>query len=135
MITKKSFTKIHYLGLVVITIILGLASRKIDLIPPITGDMLYAMMVYWCCRFLFYSRSNLFSFIVALVFCCFIECLQLIQTPFFIYIRNNPILRLVFGQGFLWSDLIAYLVGVTITFLLDKLNTSRGLRKDKSHSS
>lgn len=120
MITNPKKTKICYLFLVIITIILGLASRKTTIIPAIIGDILYAVMAYWIFRFLFYNRSKLFSFKIALTFCFFIECMQLIQTPFFIYIRNNPILRLVFGQGFLWSDLIGYLVGVTIAFLLDK---------------
>ncbi|MCW2263715.1 hypothetical protein M2265_005138 [Sphingobacterium kitahiroshimense] len=56
--------------------------------------------------------------------------MQLIQTPFFIYIRNNPVLRLVFGQGFLWSDLFGYIAGTGIAYLLDKnrffkMDTSR----------
>ncbi len=120
MITNLRNKKIRYLYLAIITIIVGLASRKLTFIPAVTGDILYAVMVYWLSRFLFYDRSNLFSFTTAVVFCFFIECLQLLQHPFLIYIRNNPILRLVFGQGFLWSDLIGYIVGVTLAFLLDK---------------
>lgn len=118
MITNSKNKRIIYLGLVVITIILGLVSRRIDFVPAITGDMLYAIMVFWIFRFLFFTR--LFSFILALIFCFSIECMQLIQTPYFIQIRSNPILRLIFGQGFLWSDLIAYIAGVTSAWLLDK---------------
>lgn len=121
MISNLKNKKIRYFFLVIITVALGLASRKLTIIPAVTGDILYAVMVYWFCRLLFYNRSNLFSFITALVFCFSIECLQLIQTPFFIYIRNHPILRLVFGQGFLWSDLVGYFAGVTTAFLLDKI--------------
>ncbi|MEN5234025.1 DUF2809 domain-containing protein [Sphingobacterium faecium] len=120
MITNLINKKIRYIFLAIITIIVGLASRKLTFIPAVTGDILYAVMVYWLSRFLFYDRSNLFSFTTAVVFCFFIECLQLVQYPFLIYIRNNPILRLVFGQGFLWSDLIGYIVGVALAFFLDK---------------
>jgi hypothetical protein len=120
MITNSKNKRITYFGLVVITVILGLVSRRIDFVPTITGDMLYGIMVYWFCRFLFFARPFLFSFILALVFCFSIECMQLIQTPYFIQIRSNPILRLVFGQGFLWSDLFGYVAGITPAFLLDK---------------
>lgn len=126
MITNSKTKRITYLSLVVITIILGLISRRIDFVPVITGDILYAIMVYWFCRFLFFARSFLFSFILALVFCFSIECMQLIQTPYFIQIRSNPILRLIFGQGFLWSDLFGYVAGAGIAYLLDRTlrNTS-----------
>lgn len=119
MITNLRNKKIRYLLLAITTIIVGLASRKLTFIPAVTGDILYAVMVYWFCRLLFYDRSNLFSITIALVFCFLIECLQLVQIPFLIYIRNNPVLRLIFGQGFLWSDLIGYLAGATLAFLLD----------------
>lgn len=118
--TNIKYNKIRYIGLAVVTILLGLASRKIAFVPATMGDLLYAVMVYWLCRFLFFNQSNLFSLRIALTFCFFIECLQLVQTPFFIYIRNNPILRLVFGQGFLCSDLLAYAAGAFIALLLDK---------------
>lgn len=120
MITNSKNKRITYVGLVAITIILGLVSRRIDFVPAITGDILYAIMVYWFCRFLFFARPFLISFILALVFCFSIECMQLIQTPFFIYVRNNPVLRLVFGQGFLWSDLFGYFAGAGIAYLLDR---------------
>lgn len=113
-------TKTTYLALAITTIILGLVIRKIPFIPAITGDMLYAVMAYWLCRFLFFKRSKSFSLFLAVTFCFFIECLQLIQTPFFIYIRSHSLLRLVFGQGFLWSDLLAYMFGASIVYLCDK---------------
>lgn len=120
MITSSKNKRITYLGLVFITIILGLVSRRINFVPAITGDVLYAIMVYWIFRSLFFTRPFLFSFILALVFCFSIECMQLIQTTYFIQIRSNPILRLIFGQGFLWSDLFGYVAGASIAYLLDK---------------
>lgn len=126
MITNSKNQRITYLGLVVITIVLGLVSRRIDFVPAITGDMLYAIMTYWIFRFLLFTRPFLYSFILALIFCFSIECMQLIQTPYFIQIRSNSILRLIFGQGFLWSDLFGYVAGAVIAYILDRAlrNTS-----------
>ncbi|MGJ1348951.1 DUF2809 domain-containing protein [Sphingobacterium sp. UBA7253] len=101
---------------------MGLLSRKISAIPTITGDVLYAVMIYWLSRFLFTRKSLLFSFTATLIFCFAIEFLQLVQHPLLIWIRNNPLLRLVFGQGFLWSDLVAYCLGTVGAACIDYLN-------------
>lgn len=111
--------KQRYLILFVGTIILGLASRKISFIPVCTGDMLYAIMAYWLFRILLTNNTLKASFCYALLFCFSIEFLQLVQLPLFIWIRNHPLLRLVFGQGFLWTDLIAYFAGASIAYILD----------------
>ncbi|WET68273.1 DUF2809 domain-containing protein [Sphingobacterium sp.] len=118
----KRKTRIHYLLFVALTIFLGLLSRKISVIPTITGDVLYAVMIYWLSRFLFTRKSLLFSFATTLIFCFAIEFLQLVQYPLLIWVRSNPLLRLVFGQGFLWSDLAAYCLGAIGAAFLDYLN-------------
>ncbi|WP_153848540.1 ribosomal maturation YjgA family protein [Sphingobacterium paramultivorum] len=114
--------KIHYLLFVALTIFLGLLSRKISAIPTITGDVLYAVTIYWLSRFLLTRKSLLFSFATTIVFCFAIEFLQLVQYPLLIWVRSNPLLRLVFGQGFLWSDLAAYCLGAIGAAFLDYLN-------------
>ncbi|WP_394677856.1 DUF2809 domain-containing protein [uncultured Sphingobacterium sp.] len=122
--------KIHYLLRVVLTIFLGLLSRKISAIPTITGDVLYAVMIYWLSRFLFTRKPLLFSFTTTLIFCFAIEFLQLVQNPLLIWVRNNPLLRLVFGQGFLWSDLVAYCLGAVGAACIDYFNCQI---KDRPH--
>jgi hypothetical protein len=114
--------KIQYLLFVALTIFLGLLSRKISAIPTITGDVLYAVMIYWLSRFLFTRKSLLFSFVTAIIFCFAIEFLQLVQYPLLIWVRSNALLRLVFGQGFLWSDLVAYCLGTTGAAFMDYVN-------------
>ncbi|WP_312482308.1 DUF2809 domain-containing protein, partial [Sphingobacterium multivorum] len=75
----KSAAKIQYLVLMVTTLLLGLISRKISVIPPICGDVLYAMMAYWLSRLIFIKKS-LFSYcIITILFCFTIEFLQLFQ--------------------------------------------------------
>lgn len=111
-------TKI-YLMAFFISIAIGLLSRKIHFIPTITGDIIYAVMSYWMFRVLFHTKALIFSLIASLSFCFTIELLQLIQYPFFIWLRNHQLLRLVFGQGFLWSDLLAYMIGAYGAYLID----------------
>jgi hypothetical protein len=113
-------TKISYLILFLLTIIFGLLSRNVDFIPLATGDALYAVMVYWGFRFLFTKRPLYYALLLSIVFCFSIEFLQLVQIPFLIEARNHSLLRLVLGQGFLWSDLIAYSIGAFACYLLDK---------------
>jgi len=113
-------SRLLYIIAFVLTIFLGLLSRKINGIPLILGDILYATMTYWMFRIIFLNKSPRLIFLLAITFCFTIEFLQLIQIEPLIWARNHPILRLVLGQGFLWTDLIAYLIGVTLAYLIDK---------------
>jgi len=112
--------RLIYFILIIITIVLGLFSRKIVFLPLATGDALYAVMVYWGIRFLFIKRPLHYALLLSIVFCFSIEFLQLVRIPFLIEARNHSLLRLVLGQGFLWSDLIAYSIGAFACYLLDK---------------
>ncbi|WP_414712697.1 DUF2809 domain-containing protein [Sphingobacterium sp. UBA5670] len=125
-------TKIQYLFLAGLTILLGLLSRKISVIPTITGDVLYAVMIYWLSRFLFTGKSVLFSLVATIIFCFSIEFLQLVQYPLLRSIRSNPLLRLVFGQGFLWSDLVAYCIGAIGAALWDFMRSRKTDMSDKA---
>ena len=108
-----------YLIAFCLSIAIGLLSRKIQCIPIYTGDIIYAVMSYWMFRIIFNSKSLVFSLIASLSFCFTIELLQLIQYPFFIWLRSHQLLRLVFGQGFLWSDLLASMIGAYGAYLTD----------------
>lgn len=112
--------RLKYFILIIGTIVLGLLSRKMSWLPLATGDALYAVMIYWGFRFLFIKKSLYYSFVMAFVFCFSIEFLQLIQTPFLINARNHSILKLILGQGFLWTDLIAYGLGGSVAYLFDE---------------
>jgi len=117
--SKKRQIKYVYISL--ITIALGLISRKISFIPSITGDILYAMMVYWIFRSLLINKKLQLSLLLSISFCFFIEFLQLVQTQPFLYIRNHAFLKLIFGQGFLWTDLVAYTIGSFSAYQIDKI--------------
>ncbi|NCD69377.1 DUF2809 domain-containing protein [Mucilaginibacter sp. R11] len=114
-------TRLLYSVLVVVTIFAGLISRHYTFIPLFIGDILWALMVYFIVRFLFSSKPIKFAGIISLLFCYAIEFSQLYKAPWINELRHTLFGRLVLGEGFLWSDLLCYTVGVAIGILIDLL--------------
>lgn len=113
--------RIRYMMLVFITIILGITSRKISFVPLYIGDTLYAVMMYFIIRAIFIHGSIKMVSALSLLSCYMIEFSQLYSAPWINAIRSNLLGRLVLGQGFLMSDIIAYTVGILIVVLCELL--------------
>lgn len=111
--------RISYFILIIFTIILGILSRKFDGVPLFFGDMLYAVMVYFGVRMFFINLNFKTSAILTIVFCFGIEFLQLYQAEWLLEIRRTTLGHYALGQGFLWSDLGFYTLGVLIAHLMD----------------
>ena len=99
---------------------MGIVSRKIDGIPTFIGDVLYAVMIYFGIRFLFFSLPRIQSMLLALLFCYCIEFQQLYRAEWILNLRNSTLGHYVLGQGFLWSDLVFYTIGITVAYFMDK---------------
>jgi len=93
------------------------------------GDTLWAALIYWMIRFFKPSSTPWVSAIMALAFAFAIEISQLYQAPWINEIRSTTLGALVFGFGFLVSDLVCYAVGVGVGFLLDNLARTSKLSK------
>lgn len=105
--------------LILIIIIFGLLSRKATVLPAATGDALYATMMYFIVRFFLLKAKIKKIAILSLCICFAIEISQLYQAAWINEVRRTLPGRLILGQGFLWSDLLAYIVGVSIACFLD----------------
>ncbi|TDO72895.1 uncharacterized protein DUF2809 [Flavobacterium chryseum] len=116
-----STSKILYYVLFLLTIFLGILSRKISSIPLSIGDFLYAVMIYFLLRILFINKKSFQIIILSLLICYGIEFLQLYQAEWIIELRKTLFGKYVLGQGFLWSDILAYTFGVFIAFMVDKI--------------
>ena len=130
--TKSSQMKkrICYLMAVGALIPLGLMSRRVDWLPDQVGDMLWTMMVFCCWRILM-IRSSLERVAVAtLVFSFLVEFQQLIRWDWLVGLRSTTLGHLVLGQGFLWLDLVAYVLGTLLIYLLAKM-AERGRKCEK----
>ena len=111
---------------VVITILLGLGSRRFSSLLPLfaaenAGDVLWAMMVYFGFRFIFVRKSLFTALFLSLLFSYGIEFSQLYQTDWLNQIRSTMLGALILGKGFLTVDLIRYAAGNLIAAVLDKL--------------
>jgi len=111
--------RISYFILVALTIILGILSRKFDVIPTFIGDTLYAVMIYFGMRFIFVNHNKKTAIIFALFFCYCIELQQIYKADWIAQIRRTSLGHYVLGQGFLWSDLVFYTIGVLLAYLSD----------------
>ena len=106
--------RLKYCVIIIIVIVAGLLSRKILWVPQWIGDLLWALMVYVMVRVLLINASIKQVAIISLAFCFVIEFSQLYQADWINHIRQTLPGRLILGQGFLWSDLLAYTGGVMV---------------------
>lgn len=113
-----------YLTVTFVIILAGLASRKYGnalpkFIAEYIGDTLWAAMVYWGLRFLFPSASILKVAGNLLTVFLLHRNQPIIPGRLANAIRNTTLGALVFGHGFLWSDMICYTVGVMLSATVD----------------
>lgn len=117
--------RIIYFLLIMITIALGISSRKFGSYLPAffreyAGDTLWALMVFLGIGFWFSKISTGKAMAAALLFSYAIEFSQLYQAEWINALRHTALGGLVLGFGFLWSDLVCYTVGVLAGGLIEK---------------
>lgn len=122
---KKNRNRVINLLIMISFMVMGLLSRKIDEHLPVIvnmylGDLLWSMMVYFAITLVFYRSSVARIIMISLVFCYGIELSQLYHEPWIDGIRATTLGGLVLGYGFLWSDMLAYTLGVIAAAVIDK---------------
>ncbi|AOT72967.1 DUF2809 domain-containing protein [Geosporobacter ferrireducens] len=110
---------------VLAVILLGLGSRMNAFFLPrwvnlYAGDVLWALMIFLITGVLFNKKSTYEIAGIAISYAYLTEISQLYQAPWINTLRKTVIGGLVLGFGFLWSDLLAYTIGVAIGVLLEK---------------
>jgi len=120
MIIKRN--RILYFFLIIATVGLGLTSRA-DFIPkliyPFLGDILYSLMIFFIIGFIFKNFSSFKIALICIGICYIIELSQFYEANWIVEIRNTKLGGLLLGYGFLWSDLVSYLVGAALGFSLE----------------
>ena len=112
--------RLNYFITILLVLILGILSRKITGIPLFIGDVLYAVLIYFGFRFLIMDSKKSTSLLLSLLFCFGIEILQLVQIDWLLAIRKTTLGHYILGEGFLWLDLLWYIIGTFMAFLIDK---------------
>lgn len=113
--------RIRYFIILISIIFLGIISRKIDFVPLCFGDFLYAVMIYILTRIFLIQLKPIQITILSLLICYSIEFFQLYQSNWIIVVRKTLLGKYVLGQGFLWTDIIAYTFGIAIIFISEKI--------------
>ena len=113
-------SRICYFFVFLSIIFFGILSRKISFIPLWSGDFLYAVMIYFLVRVFFPSKKFFFIILLSLFICYCIEFLQLYQGEWMVDLRKTLFGRYVLGQGFLWSDILAYTFGIAFALITEK---------------
>lgn len=113
-----------YLLACLVVIPLGLGSRRFaeslpEIIATYGGDTMWALFFYFLIRALRPQSSLVVSAAACLVFSVLIEVSQLYHAPWLTPIRETLFGQLVLGEGFLWSDLVCYSVGVALGVTFD----------------
>ncbi|MCH8040027.1 MAG: DUF2809 domain-containing protein [Nitrospinae bacterium] len=98
--------------------LVGIASRSEasgipGFVVAYVGDTVWALFVFLAIGFIMPRWPVVRIAALALAFSVTIEFSQLYQAPWINAIRENPVGNLAIGDGFLWSDLVCYAVGIT----------------------
>lgn len=114
---------------------LGLLSRANlcalpRFITAYAGDTLWALLVMLGLGFFSPKISTARAACYAALFSLCIELSQLYHTPWLDALRTNRLAALVLGQGFLWSDLLCYAVGIGLGTALERLCVPQGSNLD-----
>jgi len=109
--------RLLYMIMAFVVICLGLLSRKMtdhlpDLANLVLGDALWALMIYLLFGMVFRNWPVKKVAVIGLAFCFVIELSQLYHDRWIDGIRSTTLGGLVLGFGFLWSDLVAYSIGI-----------------------
>lgn len=120
--TKRN--RVVYALFTIVIIILGLSSRKFafalpHLLNDYLGDALWALMIFTGFGFLFPKTETKKLAFTSLMFCYGIEVSQLYHAEWIDSIRATTLGGLVLGYGFLWSDVVAYTIGVGVGILCE----------------
>ena len=112
---------------IAITIIMGALSRVVQteniLFDKYLGDMLYAVMIYLLLSFVRPRAAPLAKLWLSMIIMILIEAFQLAGIPLSFRLSESAVLQVVgilLGTHFALFDIIAYMVGIVVVYLLDR---------------
>lgn len=135
---KEIKDRLIFICIILFLCISALYTRKISTEYPCFftkyyPDTAWTMAVYCGFGFLFDKGVKL-NLPAALLFSYAIEISQLFSPPFLVSARSTVVGGLIFGYGFLWSDIVCYTAGgiicALIEFLVKKLTAHFSKRQE-----
>lgn len=114
-----------YLPIIVAIIAAGLPARTVAHSLPgwyvnYAGDYWWAMLVFFLFTLVWPNKRTAWVFVLSLTFAYAIEVSQLFHPAWLDEIRSHKIFALILGHGFLWTDIVAYTLGISSGALIDQ---------------
>jgi len=109
-----------------LVVVIGLASRTFarawspDWMLLYGGDALWAAALYGFLLTLRRRTRPNRMLLITYVISCLVEFSQLYQAPWINQLRHTVPFNFILGQGFLWSDLVAYAIGAGGMWWVDR---------------
>ena len=124
---------IIHLALLVMTILLGLGSRRrASALPAVVsayvGDTFWALALFPFLGLVLPRMSTTRVAALALGLSVVVELSQLYHAPWIDSVRQTTIGGLILGFGFLWSDLACYAAGVGLGVVIERIEVGIGRR-------
>lgn len=131
------YHRLAYFIALALVILLGLASRAYaEQLPPFVlwyvGDSLWAVAVFLGLSFLFPAVALPGRVAGALFIAYAVEFSQLYQAEWLNLLRATRLGGLLLGHGFVWSDLLAYAVGIAAAAGVDSFFSRYGVTSTNS---
>ena len=127
--TRRPTRAVH-LALLLVTVALGLASRRWAgalpaFIGAYAGDTLWAAAAYWTLSAAIPSVGRLRRGGLAFSIAAAVEVSQIFHPAWLDAVRRTRLGGWLLGFGFLWSDVACYAVGVGLAMAVDRLLAAR----------
>ena len=125
-----TFNKKYFLlaVLLFITEILIALYVRGTIVRPYVGDMLVVILIY-CFVKAFINAPVMPVAVFVLLFSFTIEFLQYIGIVDMLGLQKSPVARTVIGTLFEWIDMIAYIAGIVIVLIAEKVTLASSRRR------
>ena len=118
--------RITYFMCIIIAIILTIMIENHKNVLPLSignylGNVLKALIIYLFIAFIFKKISAINISVISMLICSCFSISNLCEIPWVDNIKNTSIGLFILGNSFVYTDLICYLVGVILGFVLEML--------------
>lgn len=112
--------KYALIAFIILLIEIGIALFVRDrFIRPFIGDLLVVVLLYFGFRTILKAKASAVA-IGVFAFAIGIEILQFFQFAEILGLENNGIAHVILGSTFDWLDILAYSLGTSIAFFIDR---------------
>ena len=132
---KKTFLIVSLVIVILIGILSRLLHTGILVFDKYLGDALYAIMFYLLLSIIWHSGNALWKAFIITILTIAIELFQLTLIPLQFRLSDSFVLKniaILLGTKFSWFDIIAYLVGILVIYIVDQFYLDKFDKIDRS---